>query len=176
MFSKILEALPGLVVGARVFVDAPSEHGHRVRHRQVEFDVVASVVPPTGEIDLGVSTICETGIPSPVVALAGRQFPRALKLVEHDRLLQRLGIGVRPGRARAALCRPGPCRPARPRPLAQPCPASVASAPASAAPLEHQGQRREPSTARIAITGCKPRNCLPPYNQRCPCPGIVQKS
>ena len=84
--------LTGLFHAVRVLVQTPRQHGSGICHREIEFHMVAGIVPAA--VDL----VNDVGVTLPLDTVPLRQIASLLALVEKERHLQRLGVvGVSAG-------------------------------------------------------------------------------
>ena len=51
--------LSALLISFLIFVNGPAEHGCRISHREIEFDVVAGIVPAASKINVIVRSVCK---------------------------------------------------------------------------------------------------------------------
>ncbi len=94
------DELAGVGVGLPVLHRAPGEHRHAGGEGQPELHVVARVVEAAGQVEADVGAVGQGGVAPPGHAVVGGQLARALRVVEPDRLLQRLAVVERRCRLR----------------------------------------------------------------------------
>ena len=82
--------LSGALHAVRILVQSPCQHGGGVRHGQVEFDVVAGIVPAACDL------IAQRGVGTPFHTIPGRQRSGLLAFVKVQGLLQgfRIVLGI----------------------------------------------------------------------------------
>ena len=76
----------GLLQPVRVLVQSPRQHGSGIRHRQIELDMVAGIVPAAGDF------VGHGGIGTPLHFVPFRKRPCLLAFIKVHGLLESLGV------------------------------------------------------------------------------------